>query len=70
MDSDEPTVRPDERYHWIISREGGEIRWEVNGRELLRYEDPHPIRGEGQRAFAFSGWEAETHFDNLVIDAL
>lgn len=66
----EPKVDPDRRHHFSITRYGTEILWEVDGREVLVYEDPHPLRGEGHRHFAFSGWEAEVHFDNLVIEAL
>jgi hypothetical protein len=66
----DPKALPDRRHHFSITRYGGEILWEVDGREVLVYDDPHPLRGEGHRHFAFSGWEAEVHFDNLVIEAL
>lgn len=66
----EPKVEADRRYHFTITRIGPEIRWEVDGREILAYEDPRPLTGPSQDHFAFSGWEAETRFDNLVIEAL
>lgn len=66
----EMSVKPDERYHFVLTRTGTELHWEVNGQELLVYEDAQPLRGEGQDRFAFSGWQAQTHFDNLVIEAL
>jgi hypothetical protein len=66
----EPKVEADRRYRFSITRFGTEILWEVDGREVLVYEDPHPLRGDGHRHFAFSGWEAEVHFDNLLIEAL
>ena len=66
----EPKVQPDRRYHFVITRSGNEIRWEVDGQEVLTYEDEAPLRGPGHDHFAFSGWEAQTHFDNLVIEAL
>ena len=66
----EPKVEPGRRYHWTITRSGGELRWELDGEELLVFEDSQPLRGDGHDHFAFSGWEAETHFDNLVIEAL
>ncbi|MCA9712040.1 MAG: hypothetical protein KDK70_39760, partial [Myxococcales bacterium] len=66
----EPQVEPGRRYHFTLVRTGGELRWEVDGREVLSYEDEAPLRGEGHDHFAFSGWEAQTHFDNLVIEAL
>ena len=68
--TNEPKVEPDKRYHFVLTRTGTELHWEVNGQELLVYEDDQPLRGEGQNRFAFSGWEAQTHFDNLVIEAL
>ncbi len=68
--TNEIKVQPDKRYHFVLTRTGTELHWEVNGQELLVYEDPQPLRGEGQDRFAFSGWEAQTHFDNLVIEAL
>ena len=68
------TVEPGRRYHWVISRtlteRGAELRWEVDGREILTYDDPAPLIGEGHRHFAFGGWEAAVRFDNLVIEAL
>ena len=66
----EVKVMPDRRYHFVVTRTGTELRWEVNGQELLVYEDAQPLRGEGNDRFAFSGWESEIHFDNLVIEAL
>ena len=68
--SSETKVEPDKRYHFVLTRTGTALRWEVNGQELLVYEDPQPLRGEGQNRFAFGGWEAQVHFDNLVIEAL
>lgn len=66
----EPKVLPDQRYHFVITRSAGQLLWEVNGKELLTYDDAHPLRGPGHDRFAFSGWDAEVHFDNLVIEAL
>ncbi|MCX4242324.1 hypothetical protein [Paraliomyxa miuraensis] len=68
--SSEPKVEPGQRYHFSITRSGNELRWEIDGREVLSYEDDAPLRGPGHDHFAFSGWEAQTHFDNLVIEAL
>lgn len=66
----EPHVVPGQRYHFAITRSAGELRWELDGTEILVFEDSQPLRGEGHNHFAFSGWEAQTHFDNLVIEAL
>ncbi len=68
--ADEPKVEAGRRYHWTITRTGGELVWEIDGKELLRMNDSDPLIGGGHRNFAFNGWEAETHFDNLVIESL
>lgn len=68
--SSDVKVLPDKRYHFVLTRTGSELHWEVNGSELLVYEDDQPLRGPSQNRFAFSGWEAQAHFDNLVIEAL
>jgi hypothetical protein len=65
-----PQVEPGRRYHWVITRTGAELSWEVDGKELLRMNDPAPLTGGGHRNFAFNGWETETHFDNLVVESL
>ena len=64
------TVEAGRRYHVTITRVGGSIRWELNGREVVSYEDARPLVGPGYQHFAFSGWESRVHFDNLVIRAL
>lgn len=66
----EPNVKPGRRYHFTIIRKGSELVWDVDGRELLRLDDPKPLRGDAHRHFAFSGWESEVVFDNLVISSL
>lgn len=65
-----PKVEPDRRYHFVLTRQGGQIRWELDGEELLVYDDPDPLVGERQRHFAFGGWESRVQFDNLLIHAL
>lgn len=66
----EPQVVQDRRYHFTITRQGGELRWEVDGQLVAEMVDPQPLVGDGQNHFAFNNWEAATRFDNLVIYAL
>lgn len=68
--ADDPKVEPNRHYHWAITRTEGELVWEIDGKELLRMNDTEPLVGGGHRNFAFNGWEAEAHFDNLVIESL
>lgn len=66
----EPKVEADRRYHFTLTRENGVLRWELDGQEVLVFEDEAPLRGPGQRHFAFNNWESRVRFDNLVIYAL
>ncbi|MBL9104299.1 MAG: hypothetical protein JNL82_25360 [Myxococcales bacterium] len=65
-----PKVEPDRRYHFVITRRDGSVHWELDGEELLTYDDPDPLVGPGQQHFAFGGWEARVQFDNLVIQSI
>jgi hypothetical protein len=67
---DSPTVEIGRRYRFAITRAGKTLAWELDGRELLTFDDPDPLGGTGNDRFAFSGWEAPVEFDNLVIEAL
>lgn len=64
-----PRVEPGRRYHVVLTRQDGQIRWELDGEELLTYDDPDPLLGPGHQHFAFGGWEARVRFDDLVISA-
>lgn len=63
-------VEAKKRYHFTLVRQGGVIRWELDGQEVLSYDDPDPLTGPSQQHFAFGGWEAQVAFDNLLIYAL
>jgi len=63
-------VRPGHTYRIVAERRDDTIRVEVDGEELVRMEDPEPLRGRGHTHFAFNDWEAEVFFDNLVITPL
>ncbi|MEZ4381751.1 MAG: hypothetical protein R3A79_10395 [Nannocystaceae bacterium] len=65
-----PKVEAGRRYRVAVSRQDGVLRWEVDGREVLSFEDDAPLVGPGHEHFAFNNWEAPVRFDNLVIYAL
>ncbi|PRP92434.1 Farnesoic acid 0-methyl transferase [Enhygromyxa salina] len=66
----DPKIEPDRRYRVAITRRGGELRLELDGRLVAEMVDGAPLLGPGQDHFAFNNWEAPTRFDNLVIYAL
>ncbi len=63
-------VKVGQKYHFRIVRKGGEIRWEIDGKEFLSFMDRRPLRGRGHDHFAFTNWESEVAFDNLSIRPL
>ncbi len=58
---------PGRTYRMALVRRDGELRWYVDGRLYLRYDDPEPLRGPAHRHFAFNDWQSELTFDDLVV---
>jgi hypothetical protein len=42
----------------------------VDDRLMARMEDPKPLEGPRHQFFAFSGWQSELRYDNLIIRPL
>ena len=61
------TVEPGRRYHWLIARKDNLVRWYVDGKLALEMDDLAPLEGPSHSFFGFNNWEAEVHFDNLVV---
>lgn len=57
-------------YRFVIERRGSLLTVEVDGEELLRLDDPEPLRGRGHDHFGFNDWEAKLVFDDLRITPL
>lgn len=54
-------------YHWRIEKKGGEIRWYLDGRLYLSFDDKEPLQGPGHNRLAFSNWQNEIAYDNLHL---
>jgi len=57
-------------YHMVVTRKGGLLRWEIDGKLALELDDPAPLEGASHDRFGFSSWQNDTYFDNLKISAL
>jgi hypothetical protein len=57
-------------YHWRIERRGSLLRWFIDGKPFMEFDDPLPLEGKGHDRFGFSSWEAQLFFDNLKIEPL
>ncbi|HMY58321.1 MAG TPA: hypothetical protein PK472_08705 [Pseudomonadota bacterium] len=60
-------VVPGQRYHWLIARKDQLVRFYIDGKLALEMDDLVPLEGPGHSFFGFNNWEAEVHFDNLVV---
>jgi Farnesoic acid 0-methyl transferase len=60
-------VVPGHTYHWTVTRRGGTIDWQIDGKPFLTWTDPEPLVGTGHEYLAFNDWEADVSFDNLQI---
>jgi hypothetical protein len=58
------------RYHMVVTKKGGVLHWEADGKLALDMVDPAPLSGSGHDRFGFSSWSNDTYFDNLKITPL
>ena len=57
-------------YRWRIERRGSLLRWLIDGKPFMEFDDPLPLEGKGHDRFGFSSWDAQLFFDNLSIEPL
>ena len=57
-------------YHMVVTKKGGLLRWESDGKLAIELTDPAPLSGSGHDRFGFSSWSNDTYFDNLKITPL
>ena len=50
-----------------VVRTGDELRWYVDGRLYLRYDDPEPLTGDSHRHFALNSWSSHLTFDDVAV---
>lgn len=63
----EPRVEPGRVYHWVITKKGGKLDWQIDGRPFLSWEDPAPLAGPRHEYLAFGNWSTDVTYDNLRI---
>ncbi|MCY1081317.1 hypothetical protein [Archangium lansingense] len=57
-------------YHWRIERRGSLLRWSIDGKPFMEFDDPLKLEGKGHDRFGFSSWDSQLFFDNLKIEPL
>ena len=61
------SVEKGRTYHWTIERTEGTLRWYIDGKRFMTYDDSKPLTGKGHRHFAFNDWTAPVRFDNVEV---
>ncbi|MBM4387624.1 MAG: hypothetical protein FJ088_07785 [Deltaproteobacteria bacterium] len=54
-------------YRFTVVRNNGVLRWFVDGKPFMEYDDKEPLNGG---FFAFNNWRSRLYFDNLKIYSL
>lgn len=54
-------------YRWRVEKKGGALRWYLDGKLYMSFDDPAPLHGPGHNRLAFSNWQNEIAYDNLSI---
>jgi hypothetical protein len=63
-------VQPGRKYHWALERSNGVLRWLVDQRLFLTFDDDDPLMGPGHDHFGVGNWETEVFLDDLTITPL
>lgn len=54
-------------YHWRIEKQGGHLRWFIDGQPYMSFEDAAPLEGPGHNRLSFSNWQNHLRYDNLKV---
>ncbi|MCC7074503.1 MAG: hypothetical protein IT383_24565 [Deltaproteobacteria bacterium] len=59
------------RYRWTVQRtDGATLELFIDGERVLAYQDQAPLYGPSNNRLAFTSWESEVSYDDLVITPL
>lgn len=58
------SVERNKRHRWTLVRSDRVLRWYVDGKFMLAYDDAAPVQGPH---FAFNNWESDVRFDGLRV---
>jgi hypothetical protein len=64
---DHQRVEQGRTYTWTIVRTDAAVRWYIDGKFMIAYDDPEPVAG---RYFGFNNWATDVRFDDLQVYAL
>jgi hypothetical protein len=62
---------PNKKYRWTVQRtDGHTVELFLDGQPIIAYDDKEPLTGERNHSLAFSNWESDVFYDDLVVTPL
>ena len=60
----ERAVERGRKYKWTVVRTDNVVRWYIDGRFMVAYDDKTAVRG---KFFGFNNWLSDVRFDDLKV---
>jgi len=61
----------DRKYRWTVQRtNGADLELYIDGEHVLTYKDDAPLYGPRNNRLAFTNWESDVFYDDIVITPL
>ena len=67
VQSEHQKVEQGRTYTWTVVRNDHVVRWYIDGKFMIAYDDPSAVRGH---FFGFNNWATDLRFDNVQVYAL
>ncbi len=67
IQSEHQKVEQGRTYTWTVVRTDNAVRWYIDGRFMIAYDDAEAVRGT---FFGFNNWATDVRFDNVQVYAL
>lgn len=67
VQSEHQKVEQGRTYTWTVVRNDNAVRWYIDGRFMIAYDDADAVRGT---FFGFNNWATDVRFDNVQVYAL
>lgn len=62
---------PNRKYRWTVQRTDGKtLELLIDGQKVLEYVDQDPLFGPRNNKLAFSNWQSDVYYDDLVVTPL
>ena len=63
-------VKAGQHYKMKVESKGSKLKWWIDDKLFLTYDDKNPLKGRGHEYFGLNNWESPVSFDDLEIKPL